>query len=260
MDITSDMTVTAYTLAALGVLIAGVSKGGFGAGVGFLATPLMALVISPVEAVAIMLPLLILMDHVGVVSYWRKWSWAAVRPIVLFGAVGILIGSLVFQYVSADALRLGLGVIAILFTAFQVAQSRGHIRALHSRERWGGGLAGAIFGTATGFTSTISHAGGPPVTAHLLSLNLDKLTYQASSVLIFWAINLLKVGPFIAIGVMDGASLWRSLVLAPFAIIGVLIGIWAHKHVPQTLFFRVMTVALFITGAKLIWDGATGLL
>lgn len=255
MEILGDMTTTAYALAALGVLIAGISKGGFGAGVGFLATPLMALVISPTEAVAIMLPLLILIDQVGVASYWRKWSWAAVRPIILFGAVGILIGSLVFQFVSPDMLRLGLGVIAILFTLFQVAQARGRIGAGVR----GGPVSGALLGIATGFTSTISHAGGPPVTAHLLSLKLDKLTYQASSVLIFWAINLLKVGPFFAIGVLDGVSLWRSLSLAPFAVIGVLVGVWAHKRVPQELFFRVMTIALFITGAKLVWDGANGL-
>jgi uncharacterized membrane protein YfcA len=254
-----DMTGIAYALAATAVMIAGISKGGFGAGVGLLATPLMALVISPAEAVGIMLPLLILIDQVGMGSYWRKWSWAAVRPIIIFGAVGIGIGTMVFQYISADALRLGLGVIVILFTLLQLrlqyAQKRGETRRLA-----GGPISGAILGTATGFTSTMSHAGGPPVTAHLLSLNLDKLTYQASSVLIFWAINLMKVGPFIAIGVLDGVSLWRSLTLAPFAIIGVLIGVWAHKRVPQTLFFRVMIVALLVTGLTLVWDGAAGLL
>ena len=254
MDILGDLPPLAYALAAVGVLIAGVSKGGFGAGVGFLATPLMALVISPAEAVGIMLPLLILIDQVGVVSYWRKWSWAAVRPMVIFGALGIALGAMLFRYVSADALRLGLGVIAILFTLFQVWAQLGRARGLR-----GGPVSGAFLGTATGFTSTISHAGGPPVTVHLLSLGLDKLTYQASSVLIFWAINLMKVGPFVAIGVLDGQSLGRSLALAPFAIIGVLIGVWAHKRVPQVLFFRVMTGALLVTGAKLVWDGIAGL-
>ena len=256
---TIDMTLIAYAVAATGVTIAGISKGGFGAGVGFLATPLMALVISPVEAVGIMLPVLILMDQVGVASYWRKWSWAAVRPIVVFGAFGIVIGALVFNFVSADALRLGLGVIAILFTAVQLRQQNAKKRT-QVQSMSGGALSGAVLGAATGFTSTISHAGGPPVTVHLLSLNLDKLTYQASSVLIFWAINLMKVGPFVAIGVLDGLNLTRALSLAPFAILGVLIGVWAHKRVPQALFFRVMTIALLITGVKLIWDGATGLL
>lgn len=254
-----DMSWIGYALAATGVLIAGISKGGFGAGVGFLATPLMVLVISPAEAVGIMLPLLILIDQVGMASYWRKWSWAAVQPIVVFGAVGIGAGALLFQYVSADALRLGLGVIAILFTLFQLHQQYGQKHGI-ARHLAGGPVSGAVLGAATGFTSTISHAGGPPVTAHLLSLNLDKLTYQACSVLIFWAINLMKIGPFLAIGVLDGASLWRSLALAPFAVIGVLIGVWAHKRVPQDLFFRVMTIALLITGVKLVWDGVGGLM
>lgn len=244
-----------YAAGAVAVLVAGISKGGFGAGLGFLATPFLALAASPAEAAAIMLPVLMLIDQIGIVSYWRKWRWAAVWPALIAGAVGIGLGALVFGSVSADLLRLGLGLIALLFLAFQLAQRRGWTPAAGGPRARRAGLWGAV----AGFTSTISHAGGPPITIYLLGEKLEKTVYQASSVLIFWALNLMKLGPYAALGVLDLSSLEVSLALAPAAVIGVLIGIWAHSRVSERLFFRAMVVLLGLTGAKLLWDGAVGL-
>ena len=238
------------------VLLAGISKGGFGGGLGFAATPLIALAAPPATAAAIMLPLLILMDQVGLVSYWRKWSLAAALPAMAAAAFGIGAGALVFGAVPADALRLALGLIALTFVAFQFAQRAGW----RPRAAGGRGLRAAIWGWIAGFTSTISHAGGPPVTLYLLGERLEKTAFQASTVLIFWAINLMKLGPYAALGVLDLATLSRSLALAPAAFIGVLIGVWAHRHVPERAYFSLMIVLLGAAGAKLTWDGATGLL
>ncbi|MFV0475901.1 MAG: sulfite exporter TauE/SafE family protein [Pikeienuella sp.] len=243
------------TVAVAAVLISGISKGGFGGGLGFVATPLLALTAPPAAAAAIMLPILIMIDQVGMYSYWRKWSWAAVWPTLIAAAAGIGLGMLAFGAVSASLLRLGLGVIAILFLIFQLTRKFG----------WTPDAAGprapraAFWGAVAGFTSTISHAGGPPVTIYLLAERLEKTVYQASTVLIFWAINLMKIGPYAALGVLDLSSLSISLMLAPAAIVGVLIGIWAHKRVPETLYFRAVAILLGLTGAKLIWDGLAGM-
>lgn len=250
----ADPAVLAAAVAA--VLIAGVSKGGFGAGLGFVSTPLLALAVTPAEAAAILLPVLILIDQVGMASYWRKWNWAVVWPVLVASIAGIALGILMFDAVSPDALRLGLGTIALGFLGFQLARTRGWT----PRSGGGRGLRAAIWGAASGFTSTISHAGGPPVTIYLLSEKLEKTAYQASSVLIFWALNLMKLGPYAAIGAFDASTLATSAALAPAAILGVAVGIWAHRRVPERLFFRAMAVLLGLTGAKLVWDGATGLL
>lgn len=249
-----DLTV--YIVAGIAVLVAGISKGGFGAGLGFLATPFLALAVTPAQAAAIMLPVLILIDQVGMVSYWRKWRWSVVWPVLISGVVGIALGALVFGSVSADVLRLGLGMIALGFLLFQLAQKRGWTPQSSGRR----GIRAAIWGTASGFTSTVSHAGGPPITIYLIGEKLDKTTYQGSSVLIFWCLNLMKLGPYAALGVMDLSSLTLSLQIAPAAIAGVLIGVWAHKRVPDWLFYRMIVVLLAITGTKLIWDGLSGLL
>ncbi|MGB0506632.1 MAG: sulfite exporter TauE/SafE family protein [Pikeienuella sp.] len=241
-----EMETATWAAAIFGVLLAGISKGGFGAGVGFLATPLIALTIPPSQALAIMLPILILMDVVNVKSYWRQWDSAAARPIIIYGALGIFCAALIFSFVDANMLRFALGLIAILFA---ISQWIGPPRATS------GPIIAAILGWTTGFISTIAHAGGPPVTMHLLGQKLDKLTYQATSVIIFWAINLMKVPAFMALGLVHANGLSTSLVLAPVAIIGVGLGVWAHKRVPAGPFFRIMTAALFFTGIKLAWDG-----
>ena len=237
------------------VMIAGISKGGFGASVGFLATPLMALVISPVLAAAIMLPILILIDHANLITYWRKWSWQSVWPIAAASLIGIAAGGFAFGKVDPNWLRLGLGAIAILFTVFLWARTRGW-----APESAGPRAARAtVWGAVTGFTSTIAHAGGPPVTMYLLDEKLSKTTYQASTVLLFWWINGVKLIPYAMVGAMDLSSLVISIKLIPAAIAGVLLGVWLHKRAPEKLFFQIMVGFLFVVGCKLIWDGVSGL-
>ena len=247
---------TLYALAAAAALIAGISKGGFGGGLGFVATPLIAIAVAPGQAAAIMLPVLILIDQVGMWSYWRKWDWRLVWPVLVTAAIGIALGAAAFDSVSADWLRIGLGVISILFLLFQIARARGWTPASGGAR----GLRAAIWGATCGFTSTISHAGGPPVTIYLLGEQVGKTVFQASTVLIFWSVNLMKVGPYAAIGVFSLDTLWLSVAMAPAAIIGVLIGIWAHKRAPESVYLKAMAVLLFLTGSKLLWDGLNGVM
>ncbi|MEL6791992.1 MAG: sulfite exporter TauE/SafE family protein [Pseudomonadota bacterium] len=244
------------TLYALAALIAGISKGGFGGGVGFVATPLLAVTFAPAQAAAVMLPVLILIDQVGIFAYWRQWRWALVWPVLIAAAVGIALGVAAFGAVDPDLLRIGLGVIAISFLIFQIARARGWTPPSGGRR----GARAAIWGATCGFTSTISHAGGPPVTIYLLGEQVGKTVFQASTVLIFWSVNLMKLGPYAAVGVFSGESLLLSLAMAPAAILGVLIGVWAHKRAPEGVYLKAMSVLLAATGAKLLWDGATGLL
>lgn len=244
-----------WAAAIAAVLISGVSKGGFGAGLGFAATPLLALAAGPSAAAGIMLPLLILMDQAGMAAWRGRWSWPAARAMLTPAAVGIGAGALAFGSVSTDGLRFGLGLVAVGFLAFQLARLRGWAPPA----RGGRGLRAAVWGSAAGFTSTISHAGGPPVTIYLLGEKLGKAEWQATSVLIFWAINLMKVGPYAVLGALDLSTLGTSLVLAPVAAFGVWVGMRLHRLVPERLFLGAMTVLLGLTGAKLLWDGARGL-
>ena len=122
------------------------------------------------------------------------------------------------------------------------------------RFRWSTGLGtGAIMG----FTSFVSHAGGPPAAIFLLAQGLSKTVYQSTSVIVFWFVNLVKAVPYAMIGLFTTETLVLDLWLAPVAVVGALLGVKAHHVVPERTFFAITYVLLIFTGTKLIWDALT---
>lgn len=246
-----ELDATFFAFAIPAVLLAAASKGGFGSGAAFVASPMLALVIEPALAVALMLPLLMLMDLTSLRTYWRQWSWPQSRQLMIGAVPGVILGTLLFGWVSADGLRLLVGGIALGFVAFQLARARGWVApvALFAAPLWG-----KFWGVVTGFTSFVSHAGGPPAAMYLLASRLDKTTYQASTVVVFWWVNLIKLPPYFALGMFTTETATANLILAPVAVAGVFLGVWAHRRISAALFFGVTYTLLAGTGAKLVFD------
>ncbi len=239
-----------FAIAALAVVFAGISKGGFGSGAAFAAGAILATVIDPGQAIGIMLPLLMLMDVTSLKPYWGKWqrreSW-----LMIIGALpGIALGAFVYNQVNADVFRIMLGIMALAFVIWQWMQRAGLIGRLKNEPPdWVGLMAGG----ASGFTSFISHAGGPPAAIYLLSKNPTKTEYQASTVVIFWVINMIKAVPYAFLGLFSLETLTLDLLLAPFAFLGVWLGVIGHKIISDRLFFGLTYVLLALTGVRLIW-------
>jgi uncharacterized protein len=245
-----------YAAAIPAVFLFGMSKGGFGGGLGTLAVPLIALVISPVQAAGILLPILCLMDLFSVWAYRNLWIREELAVLVPASLAGIALGTLLFGYMSAATIRLLVGVVAIAFTAHYLWSWRsGSLSRLRDYPRPAGVAAGAI----AGFTSFIAHAGGPPVSMYLLRRPLDRTDFVATTVLFFAVVNYTKLLPYAWLGQLSGANLMTSLVLAPLAPIGVLTGVYLHRRVSDRFFFGVVYVLLGAVGIKLVWDGITDL-
>ncbi|MEL6596872.1 MAG: sulfite exporter TauE/SafE family protein [Pseudomonadota bacterium] len=248
------LDLTFFALAIPATLFAGISKGGFGSGASFAAGTILALIIEPGIALGVLLPLLMLMDVTGLKAYWRKWDWAEVRPLIFAAAPGVALGAALYQFTNADVLRFLIGAISLAFVAFQIAKTRGWLPVA---DRPMGRGAAVIAGGVAGFTSFVSHAGGPPVAVYMLSRGLDKLTYQAGTVLIFWVINVMKFVPYAFLGIFTWQTLLADLLLAPFAVLGVWLGVRAHHMISERAFFAITYVLLTVTGSKLIWDALT---
>ncbi|WP_223426492.1 sulfite exporter TauE/SafE family protein [Tateyamaria pelophila] len=249
-----ELTFGFFAMAAPAVVFAGISKGGFGSGAAFAAASILALVIEPGLALAVMLPMLMLMDVAALRSYWGKWNLRASMLLILGGLPGVAIGAALYARADADVFRVLIGVISIGFVLWQIAQRRGWIRAAsRNLPDWAGALAGLV----AGFTSFVSHAGGPPAAVYLLSLKPTKTEYQASTVLAFWIINIAKFVPYAFLGMFTKETGLANLVLAPFALIGVWLGVKAHHLMPERAFFLLTYALLTVTGTKLIWDGLT---
>ncbi len=249
------LTWPVLVLAVPAVIFAGVSKAGFGSGISFASASILALVLPPAQALAIMLPLLLLIDCGSLPAYWRKWSAREVRVLLMGGVPGAALGILFLARADADAIRLLIGVICLLFVAWQGAAQLRLIRLPETRApAWQGGLAGAVMG----FTTFVSHAGGPVAAIYMLRQRLDKTSYQATTVFVFWALNLFKLVAYGGLGLFDRDTLMFCAALAPAAALGTWIGIRAHHLVSERAFFGFTYVALGLTGLKLIHDALAG--
>ncbi len=243
-----------WLVAVLAVTVVGVSKGGF-AGLGVLGTPLLALVMPPVKAAAILLPILILQDWVSLVSYRRSID-RRVLLVPLAGAVaGIAIGYFTASVVNEALVRLIVGLIALAFAAnwwIGVVQKR----AAGAKP---GDAAGLFWGTVAGFTSFISHAGGPPYQIYSLPQRLDRELLAGTTAWFFAIVNLMKVAPYLMLGQFSRENLTLSVALAPVAIATTILGVWLVRRVDSERFYRIVYALLVLVGVNLIWEGFHGL-
>ena len=243
-----------FAFAIPAVLFAGISKGGFGSGAAFAATPILAVILEPGQAVGLMLPLLMVMDVASLKPYWRKWDWPNARALIIGALPGTLVGALIYHLANPDFFRLLIGGVALGFVAFQGARK---VKLLVLHERPFNLVLGGFWGFIAGVTSFISHAGGPPVAVHLLSQKIGKTTYQATSVLVFWIVNWMKFIPYLFLGIFTVETAKADLMLAPVAVIGTYMGVYAHRLVPERWFFALSYALLVVTGTKLIFDALT---
>lgn len=239
-----------YVAAVPAVLLSAINKGGFGSGLGILSVPLMALAVPPLQAAAILLPMLCLMDLVGVWAYRRHWDGPNLKILVPGALLGIAAGTLTAGLLSDHVIRLLVGVIAVVFAL-------NYYLGFASFEPRGRSVpAGNFWGAVAGYTSFLAHAGGPPLVIYLLPQRLDKTLFVGTTV-IFWAIvNYAKLAPYAWLGQFDSENLATAILLAPLAPLGMWLGIRLHKLIPQLLFYRICYALTLLVGLKLVWDGA----
>jgi len=243
-----------YLVAVPAVLLMGISKGGFGSGAGLFATPLMALTVPIPQAAAIMLPILIVMDVTGLWAYRGRYSRENLRLILLGGMLGIALGTLTFRYFSDAWIRVILGAMSIAFVA-QRYVGRPGTRPPAPRST----VRGLFWSAASGLTSTIAHAGGPPLSIYLLPQRLEKSQLVGTTVIFFAAVNAVKLIPYTWLGLFDPQNLTTSAVLIPLAPVGIWMGVKLMRKLPEELFYRACYGILLVVGAKLLWDGVAAL-
>lgn len=235
-----------WLAAAVAVLLTGISKSGLAGAFGGMAVPLMALWVPPGFAVAVMAPVLCMIDLFGINIYRGQWSKDDVLRLIPGALIGIAAGTLTFGLLDDRVIRAALGTIALLFVAQRLLKL--------IPERQPGRLAGWLCGTLGGLTSTVAHAGGPPVLMYLLARRLPKQTFIATMVVFFTVINLVKLVPYTALGMFTLETLAMSAILAPLVPVGVWAGLRLQRLLPERVFFVVATALLGVTGLQLLYE------
>ena len=248
-SMTSIISDPLFYLAAIpAVILMGLAKGGF-AGLGLIAIPLMALVVSPVKAAALMLPILIVQDMVSTWAYRDVFDKRTLKIMLPGAFVGIGLGWLMAAHVSDELVKLGVGIISVIFVI------------VYWRRRNGGGdpilgkiIPGVSWGTAAGFTSFVAHAGGPPFQVYVMPQRLPPQTYVGTSTWFFTIVNLVKTVPYFFLGQFSTENLGTSSALFPVALVSTLAGVWLVRRIEPSRFYTIIYTLTFIVGAKLIYD------
>jgi uncharacterized protein len=244
-----------YLIAVPAFILTGISKGGFGAGLGTLAVPMLALVLPVPKAAAIMLPLLMAMDLVGLWAYRGTWDRANMRILLTGAAMGLYLGYLSFRFLDEHWIRLLVGAVALGYVLN--VWLRPSVAGRAAPRSWPKGL---FWSAMSGLVSFVANAGGPPLSVYLLPQRLEKSIFVGTTVLFFALVNYSKVIPFWWLGQFSSENLLTSLVLLPLAPIGMWLGIWLHGRVNEAQFYFWTHLLLAVAGAKLVWDGVVGLI
>ncbi len=244
-----------YAAAIPAVTLLGLAKGGF-SGLGLLSLPLMALVVSPVQAAAITLPILIVQDVVSVWAYRYTWDRRNVALLVLGAVPGIISGYLLAAQVSDAAVKLAVGVISIAFAIRRMVLER---RKTPPEPAPADTPRGLFWGWVTGFTSMIAHAGGPPFQIYVMPQKLPRDVFVGTGAILFALINWIKVPPYLALGQFSLENLLTAAALFPVAIASTWAGVLLVRRVTGQGFYTAVYILLVFVGAKLVFDGAAAL-
>jgi uncharacterized protein len=237
-----------YAVAAPAVILLGISKSGFGAGFGSLAVPLMALAVPVPRAAAILMPVLLLMDLLGMAAFRKDVDRRLLRFLLPWALLGVLVGTLSFRLLETRVVAGIVGGFTLLFLAQRLLFPPRPDAP--PPPRW----AGALLTATSGFTSFVAHAGGPPLNAYVVPLKLTPVLFTGTMAFLFFFVNLAKWVPYGWLGLLNGANLGTSLVLLPLAPVGVWIGVRIARRIQPTLFYRFIYAGMAFTGCKLIWD------
>jgi uncharacterized membrane protein YfcA len=239
-------------LPLVGAFVIGLSKAGFATGLGMVVTPLLATAMPARQAIGVLLPLLLAADALTLAVYWKQWDFGLVRTLLVGTIVGIAGGTFFVTSISDRALSFSIGVVGLILVGLLIVRNvwfPGHTY----RPSWPIGVA---VGIAAGFSSTIAHAAGPIVALYLLAQRPHKEAFVATSGIFFALNNALKVPPYIASGLITGATLRADLWYLPGVPLGVGAGWLVQRLIPQRRFDFVVYALLLLTSLHLIVSNA----
>ena len=242
-----------FVLASLAALLVGLSKGGLPT-VGMLAVPLLSMVMSPVKAAVLLLPIFIISDMVSVWLYRKNFSMPNLKVLVPASVLGIFIGWLTASFTSDNAVKLLIGCVGIGFCLnIWLRKTPQATQGVDLKK-------GVFWGMLTGFTSFISHAGAPPFQVFVLPQRLPKAVFAGTATILFAIVNLVKVIPYQQLNPYTVADLTKAMWLIPAALVGTFVGAYLTKIIHEKWFFRWVQIALLLVSIKLLVDGVLGLM
>ena len=167
-------------------------------------------------------------------------------------AVGVALAAWLASAVPEERLLVLLGAITLVFGLYRLWIERGgRIVAASNSPGW----VGTLFGVATGFTSQIAHAGGPPFQMWVTPRRLPHEVFVGTSSLTFAAINWMKVPSYVLLGSFDRQVLEAAALLIPVAVLATVAGVWLIRRMDSGRFYTLIYLLMVALGLRLILQG-----
>lgn len=241
-----------FAAAVPAAILVGLSKGGLPV-VGMLAVPFLSLVVHPLEAAGLLLPIYVLTDMFGLWFYRHEYSPRNLAILIPSAFLGIGIGWATASILPEAGLTLMVGLIGVGFCL------NSWLRRSVTEKKPADVPRGVFWGSLTGLTSFVSHSGAPPYQVYVLPQKLEKLVYAGTSTIVFAAVNAAKLIPYYALGQLSWASVQATAAVMPIGALATFAGFRLVKIIPERTFFIFVQLALLLVSAKLVYDGVRGL-
>lgn len=238
-----------WALAGLAAVLVGLGKGGLPV-VGMLGVPVMSLIMSPVPAAGLLLPIYVISDMFGLWAYRHAFDKRLLKVMLPAMTLGVGVGWAAATVVSEAWVTLLVGSIGAAFAANLLLRQTQAVPPKALRL-----LPGFFWGALSGFTSFVSHAGAPPYQVFVLPLKLEKSVFAGTATIAFAYVNAIKLIPYYVLGQISLSSLTVAAILAVPASLAVFAGVRLVKIIPEKIFFQVISWTLLAVSIKLIWDG-----
>jgi uncharacterized protein len=240
-----------YIVASIAIILVGLAKGGF-SGMGAASMPLLVLVMDPIKAAAMLLPVLMLQDVVGVWSFRKTFDRTILLYMIPGAALGIFLGWLLAAIVEVDWVKAIVGLISLLFGTQRLAAMVGfELKSTRPLPEW----VGSLWGVVAGFTSHIAHAGGPPFQVWTLGRGMSPTVYAGTGAIFFAIINPMKVPAYWSLGQFTRETMTLAALFAPVAILSTMAGVWLVRRISYERFQLLVSLLMVLVGAELLRQG-----
>ena len=221
---------------------------GFGVGGAVLTTPLFIMILPPKFAIGLLAPLNLFINLAGVRQYWKNWNTHHLAVLLPAALIGVCVGSYLLATIPVSLVAKTVGVLAMVFGAFQFFTIRPEVRDRFRPNDW----QGVCLGFASGITSALAHIGGVVFSFYLLPNSQDKESFVGTTVFMFTSMALLKIGTFSYYHLLTPSMFLLSLFLLPASLLGAFAGKWLNRRISNRLFTRLISIMIALMGLKLL--------
>jgi uncharacterized membrane protein YfcA len=226
--------------------LVGFSKTSAG-GVGLLIIVLITAAFPGKESLGVLIPMLFFADIVAVITYRRHCKWGVIVKIFPITALGVVLGSLLVDYVPPALFLPTLGFIIVGLLALDLLIETRTLNMCSAK-------VFVIFtGLFVGVSSMMANAAGPLLSIYLLHLRLPKESFVGTRSWFFLLVNALKFPIAMRLGLINTETLKLDLLFFPVIIIGAIVGWFATRKISFAGFKWWIRGVSMIAGMKFIF-------